>query len=429
MRKRAWIWLLLIVGLAAGAVCIVSVSGRNVVAALPGETREVLLETGFETDPAAAGWKGAARRRRPRRRSSAEWIDADPHGGRHCVKVAGGIWQSPEMRIRPFEFYRVTFASKTQGKGYWLMRFFDTEGREITADQYSSIFASDEWVANESCVMGRAGTASARLGFRPNRAEIFVDDVTVTGATRTDVLKWADSLYKTLPPVRCTPEPKRWKHLPKTMDKLRKGEALKIVVLGDSIANDLCNSHFHLLAERMYPGSRITLVHSIRGATGCPYYQGGGRVKPYVVDHDPDLVIIAGISHGLSVPPIRSVIRQVREQMKAGPEFLVMTGAVLEPGMDAGMAWRGLTSPPPEVKRRAKEALTKFYAELVAARDADQFATLDLRAIWDAYIERSPRPLGWYQRDFTHANDRGKQILGRIVERFFAPDRAEAKTE
>jgi len=44
--------------------------------------------------------------------------------------------------------------------------------------------------------------------------------------------------------------------------------------------------------------------------------------------------------------------------------------------------------------------------------------------VWEDYLAGCGRPLNWYQRDFVHANSRGKQILGRIMERFFTPDRA-----
>ena len=68
------------------------------------------------------------------------------------------------------------------------------------------------------------------------------------------------------------------------------------------------------------------------------------------------------------------------------------------------------------------EEVAKFYAQLVEVRDARRFATLDLRTAWEDYVRRSPRPREWYKRDSVHANLRGKQVMGRIVARYFSPD-------
>jgi hypothetical protein len=40
---------------------------------------------------------------------------------------------------------------------------------------------------------------------------------------------------------------------------------------------------------------------------------------------------------------------------------------------------------------------------------------------WWRYVQESGKDYGWFQRDAVHANDRGFQILGRTLEKFFAP--------
>jgi len=367
--------------LIGGAFCVAAAAGGCTV-----------LRTGFETDPAETGWRGA--RSYPYKTEFAgRWSDEEACSGKRCLVVAGGMWESPDFPLTPFGFYRVRFASKTRQKAYWLVRFFDKSGREIGADHYSSVDPSVGWRRNESFLMARAGTATGRIAFRPINSPVSIDDVTVARATRSGVLAWIDSLYRTVPPVRYTPAPHRSKHLPRTMETLRRRGRLRIVVLGDSIANDLCNSHFHLLVERMYPGSRITLIHSIRSGTGCRWYQHADRVQDYVIDHKPDLLVIAGISNG-PLEAIRSVIRQVRR--KIDPEILVAI----------------------PVRDKGRETL-------LAAAETDRFAWMDTRRPWQEYLERSPHPPEWYLRDRLHANDRGKQVQGRIFARFFAPDAAE----
>jgi hypothetical protein len=39
---------------------------------------------------------------------------------------------------------------------------------------------------------------------------------------------------------------------------------------------------------------------------------------------------------------------------------------------------------------------------------------------WWQYVQGSGKDYGWFQRDRVHANDRRFQILGRMLEKFFA---------
>jgi lysophospholipase L1-like esterase len=48
---------------------------------------------------------------------------------------------------------------------------------------------------------------------------------------------------------------------------------------------------------------------------------------------------------------------------------------------------------------------------------------LDLEGAWGAYLRSVAQPYAWFMRDEVHANTRGAQLLARILERWFAPDR------
>ena len=61
----------------------------------------------------------------------------------------------------------------------------------------------------------------------------------------------------------------------------------------------------------------------------------------------------------------------------------------------------------------------------MAAQEKVEF--LDMAGPWGRYIHDSEHALGSFKRDRVHANDRGKQILGRILERFFAPKDSDAR--
>ena len=62
---------------------------------------------------------------------------------------------------------------------------------------------------------------------------------------------------------------------------------------------------------------------------------------------------------------------------------------------------------------------TRVSAFCLARETSSEF--LDMRGPWGRYIRESPQAMGSYKRDVVHANDRGKQILGRILEAYFAP--------
>jgi hypothetical protein len=93
---------------------------------------------------------------------------------------------------------------------------------------------------------------------------------------------------------------------------LERGGTLTVVMLGDSIVNDTSRSCWNLLLERIYPAVEIEKVTCVRGSTGCWWYREPGRVKAYVLDDGPDLVIIGGISQRGDLASIRDVLRQIR---------------------------------------------------------------------------------------------------------------------
>jgi len=383
----------------------------------PGEdTTKPVFMSDLEADPSKAGWAGTEVWGSAK--FAAEWTTAEAHSGKRSMRISGGLWSSPKFKVKPLNFYRMTFASKAESKGYWVMQFFDSRGLEIAADDYSSVEVSEQWLKNSFYVMAHADAAFASLGFRPIKSDFLIDDIAVTPISRQTALEFADNLYETLSPVNFEPEDGRFKRLNVTIEKLRAGKELTVVVLGDSIANDMANSRFHLQVERNYPGSRIRFIHSVRGITGCWYYERDNHVESYILDYKPDLVIIAGISHRLNDKAIRNVIRQTRIKLPA-VEFLVMTGAIMEPGMNRNWAAKGMASPPTAEREKAVLKEAEFYSRLRASSEVDDFATLDMRSLWEEYLKQSGKPRTWFQRDFVHANERGKQIMGRIAVRFF----------
>jgi len=215
--------------------------------------------------------------------------------------------------------------------------------------------------------------------------------------------------YARIPPVKYDPPAERWKHLPRTLKHLREGPALRVVMLGDSIINDTARSSWPLLLAKQYPKCRIRLVTSVRGSTGCWHYKTPARMRAYVLDHAPDLVIIGGISQRGDIDSIREVIRQIRTACKA--DILLMTGPFGRVDPNDDTQWAAIARPP-------KDAYSVKLQALAAEQKA---AFLDIQAAWARYVRASGKETVWFKRDVVHANDRGEQILAHILARHLAP--------
>ena len=50
----------------------------------------------------------------------------------------------------------------------------------------------------------------------------------------------------------------------------------------------------------------------------------------------------------------------------------------------------------------------------------EKVEVVNMTGPWGEYIRRSDKTRGWFMRDPVHANERGFQILGRILEKYFA---------
>ena len=219
-----------------------------------------------------------------------------------------------------------------------------------------------------------------------------------------------DAAYAQMPPVKYEPPAGRWERLPRTRSILGKGTGeLRVVMLGDSIVNDTSRSGWELVLGRHYPGVNITKVTCVRGSTGCWWYKEPGRVKRYVLDHRPDLLMIGGISQRDDVDSIRDVIEQVRRGSPC--DVLLMTGpfGAVDPRDDR--QWTFKFDPQGN----------DYRARLRQLADETNCAFLDMTAHWGRYVRESGKELDWFKRDAVHANERGEQILGRILAAHLAP--------
>lgn len=217
-----------------------------------------------------------------------------------------------------------------------------------------------------------------------------------------------DMTYAGMDPIVYTPPVNRFVNIPKTMGMLRDGGDLRMVLLGDSIMGNTSGSSFELLLMRDYPKCNVIKIPSLRSSTGCKYYQEENRVQEYVLRHNPDLLIIGGISNGGDAEAVRSVIKQVHAR-KPNTEVLLLTpvfGALQDEHI------RTFTR---EIDRTTSNF--RFNMQQVAVEEKCAF--FDMTGPWWEYIQNSGKTYGWFKGDAVHANGRGCQIIGRLLDVWF----------
>jgi len=391
MEPRRWIVLTLAVSTLCGC------GGRS--------ARPALLETDFERFPGGQGWQY---RRGAGEAVHGAWSDRHAASGTHAIRVGAGYsWQSPHLPVEQGASYLVRFRARAPRPGWVGVEFFDGYGGRLQADHWDSIDPAGDWADHALCVPAKVGAKTMRIRFTVQRpslprrsAALYVDDVSVRRVNDREVLAWADALYATMPPLKFVPPANRGKRIGRTMAKLRRGRPVRIVLLGDSLANDLGNSPVAALLGRRAPGRGVEFITAVRNGGTCGFYRRPGMVRLYALRHKPDLVAIMGL--GIGTPDdLRDVIRQVRA---GGAEVMVISAPF---GFPRSKRPHGLERHVPAGHRN-----------VAAEEDVEYF---DAYPPVEAYIARSGRPRNSFMRDEVHANVRGKQIMARIMARYFAP--------
>lgn len=286
----------------------------------------------------------------------------------------------------------------------------------LLADHYSSADSRDSLRNETFYFQSKANAVDAQFWLvARNNQRVTLSDVKITPADTAAVHAWADSVYTRIPPLQFSPPANRFHLLPKTQQALVDGKKLRIVMLGNSIINDTGNSSWDVLVESQYPGSDLEVITSVRGGTGCQYYQKNNRVDTFVVQYQPDLLIIGGISHGNDTGAIHQVIRQVRAKMQPAPEILVMSGPV-----------GGEGDPRSNPDFTLEPQTGDFRSQLREMTANARVAYFDMKSVWGEYISESGQPYDYFLRDLVHANARGRQVLARTLATYFRPEQDSA---
>lgn len=319
----------------------------------------------------------------------------------------GGKLVGPIVKVKDgeFNFFKLTFDAQNSGTSYWVVYFYDKAGQPIVADVYSSIYPAPGTQKYDVMVYGREGMSALQPLFQ-SQAGVNVSDLNIEEISPAETAEWCDKLYETLPPLAYKPPADRLKLIPKSLEAMKSGKKWRVVMLGDSIINDTFNSNFQALVKRHYPKSDLEFICSVRGSTGCWYYQDPEQFKKYVTDLKPDLLIIGGISQKDQAEPIAKVIDMAKE---LGCEIMVMTGPM-------AADWREYDKNKPDANLPAQKwPGNPFVDETRKVTQDANVEFLDMQTVWHNYLGSSKKPWHWFHRDKVHANDRGKQIIGRIL--------------
>lgn len=328
-------------------------------------------------------------------------------------ETQGGKLLGPSLLCTddPFQFYRLTFESKTKTLGTYAIFFQDATGKDLVADDYASVRASEKWEANEVCFRGREGGVRFRIGFQ-GTDPVSIKNLAVLAISAADVRAWSDRLYATLPPVAFTVPAATGALIPKALAKMRIGTPLRVVMLGDSIVNDTFNSHWDTLAGRVFPKAALQVLASVIGGGSCRHYQKDESFQKHVTDLQPDLLMIGGISHGSDLKALRTVIFKTRAAIP-GCEILLLSG----PG---GKDFRApVGSAPGTVLSPSAAVVDPFAAQQEALAKELQVEYWDMATPWSHYLATSAKPFEWFNRDYIHADNRGRQVFARILDVYF----------
>ncbi len=323
------------------------------------------------------------------------------------------VLKSEKFLVEELTYHRLKFAGKSSAKALWAMVFFDALQRPLLADVYSSFDASADLQTNTFYFQSKANAVTAECWFRPmqDSVPIVLQSVSISAIDDgREVVRWADSIYQEIPEIQTevsTLDLERF--CPQFLEALRTAKRTRVVMLGNSIINDIGNSGWEVLLEDKYPGAKIEVITSVRGGTGCWYYQNNNQVDTFVLQYNPDLLIIGGISQREDTAAIRNVINQVRTETDC--EILLFTGPVGKQGDPRSN--RNFAIPPQGDDYRIKLASLAKDLEL---------GFVDMQTDWGRYITASQQTYDFFLRDPVHANARGRQILARLMVRYFTSE-------
>lgn len=313
-------------------------------------------------------------------------------------------------------FYRITFEAKCPERfHYWWIDSYDAAGKELS-DINSALYKSDDFIPYDEVIQLQDRAAYCQLSFlAPEGTE--VRDYAIRRISDAEAAEHFERIAKTLPEHSFVAPEDAFDRLPRTRAKLKSGEPLRVLMLGDSLMNDTYNGGFAALLKRDFPASDITVLLSVRGGGSTAHYRTMEYFRPFVLDQRPDLVVMGGISSSGGAT-------------KAYDDMMAFLRLCREHDLETVM----LTLPMSCEFRGSAKACDTFgeavdygrFSKSLVRRDYIRQASAEMGVpYWDVTTPavtasaRSGKPLDWFQRDLIHNNDRAKIINARALAAYF----------
>ncbi|MEM9295803.1 MAG: hypothetical protein AAGA57_08375, partial [Planctomycetota bacterium] len=330
------------------------------------------------------------------------WVIADESGPNTAWQVGPGSGGDPgyaaidsgyietivPLQVDPNAYYRIAYDARSDFAGTQAGVNFRWNNPLTTAWQtfeavtpgYASAFADAQ------------GNASIRVVSR-NSAGVEVDNVRLEQITTLEAAQWGADVRASLPAqVTTTQHVSVENTIGATLEKLRAGETVRVVMLGDSVVNDTAHSTWAAQVSSLFAGN-IEVIPSIRNGTGMQYYQGDvgsieeleqgfgplgtPRIQGRVLDYDPDLVILGGVSHGFDASAYANVINQIQ----AGSDADILVTSEIG-GYDYGSGSYLLDDWAYELDAQGE----RFEDELLALALDEGVGFADLRGSWGQFL-------------------------------------------
>jgi len=344
------------------------------------------------------------------------WTTEQSHSGNHSIKLG-----EPTPGVEWYKGPRFYHGLPASGNDLIKVDFWSLGGKFYSDnDQANRYEQTNTWVHRQQYVRTRA--ASQNFGIYSTQTT-YIDDLRTSVATPRQYDDYNREQIGNLGThVTLNSASRTQSRLPNAFQALNTGTKLRVLMLGDSIARDSTASYWDTLVKAANPQADIDLVMSVRGATGMEWYAqtendtssvnfGKARVQTWALDYQPDLIVLAGISHGANSEAYASVIDQIRANSSA--EILVTTGAAGSNGDPRGVAdWSYNIDP----------IGTSFRDRLSRVATLKNVGFLDTFASWGNAVSLLPgsTPYDTVLRDPVHMNHYGAAIAGRTFSEFFA---------
>lgn len=325
------------------------------------------------------------------------------HSGEHSMRLDGAWF----YRGYTFDYSLATFMRVD----FWSRGDYIRNGSRFRGGP------SDDWVQHTYFAWQPVNATWMGFDTRQSTGPAWIDDVQVTPAGPADYYDHiTNALAQLGAEVRFNQASLTQNRIARTMRALQDGTPLRIVMLGDSIINDMYGSAWHHLLPLRYPRAQVEMIASVRGGTGMDWYAAEydetnapvDRIQDWLFVHNPNFVIIGGISHNENSEAYRTVIQKIRARVP-GMEILVTSG----------MAGRY----DPNTKTNGFEIPTgtnSFVASIRAIAEEEGAAFLDTQATWDRFVVDSGKVYPDFLRDALHMNQNGTYIAAETMLRFFS---------